>query len=461
MNLIWGVSRFKTFVALLLTLSLLVMPSSAGASSKNNLSIYIDGELISSTANRLGKQVYVPMDIITSLSGSFMLSANTNIYTISYGLKQLKFKLNDKSVLLNDQKKESKHSAMVSQKNVYLPMAWLRDLLGIKLIEDRITKSLFIYRPTTPIVDEGTATSLSAKSTVTLAESAALLQEITVSNDELKILTSTDVSTAKVFRLQFPERIVIDLPGVSIDRSTQSATNGMVQVDSDHPWVNKIRFSQFITSPASVRVVLETKSIVLFSKQIIADGKGVAIRFTEQKPITVMIDAGHGGKDPGAISPKGHFEKDFTLILANKVNDLLQREPMIIPILSRTDDTASTPLQRATLANESKVDLLISLHANTFKQSSVRGTETFYWTDDSKSLAMILHKHVLAAFGSIDRKVRKERFVILRETTMPAALLEVGYMTNAMDESKLLDEQVQNQVAEAIVIAIKEYVDSQ
>jgi N-acetylmuramoyl-L-alanine amidase len=350
---------------------------------------------------------------------------------------------------------------MVSQKNVYLPMAWLRDLLGIKLIEDRITKSLFIYRPTTPIVDEGTATSLSAKSTVTLAESAALLQEITVSNDELKILTSTDVSTAKVFRLQFPERIVIDLPGVSIDRSTQSATNGMVQVDSDHPWVNKIRFSQFITSPASVRVVLETKSIVLFSKQIIADGKGVAIRFTEQKPITVMIDAGHGGKDPGAISPKGHFEKDFTLILANKVNDLLQREPMIIPILSRTDDTASTPLQRATLANESKVDLLISLHANTFKQSSVRGTETFYWTDDSKSLAMILHKHVLAAFGSIDRKVRKERFVILRETTMPAALLEVGYMTNAMDESKLLDEQVQNQVAEAIVIAIKEYVDSQ
>jgi N-acetylmuramoyl-L-alanine amidase len=74
---------------------------------------------------------------------------------------------------------------------------------------------------------------------------------------------------------------------------------------------------------------------------------------------------------------------------------------------------------------------------------------------------MFLHKHVLAAFGSIDRKVRKERFVILRETTMPAALLEVGYMTNAMDEAKLLDEQVQNQVAEAIVNAIMEYVDSQ
>ncbi len=440
---------------------MLVMPSSAVASNKNDLSIFIDGELISSTANRHGKQVYIPMDIVTSLSGSFMLSSDTNIYTISYGLKQLKFKLNDKSVLLNDQKKESKHSAIISQKNVYLPMAWLRDLLGIKLIEDRITKSLFIYRPTNRLVDAGTTTSGSAKSVVTLAESATSLQEIIVSNDELKILATTDISSAKVFRLQFPERIVIDLPGVAIDRSTQWATNGNVPIDSGHPWVNKIRFSQFITSPASVRIVLETKSIVLFSQQSIADGKGLAIRFTEQKPITVMIDAGHGGKDPGAISPNGHFEKDFTLILANKVYDLLQRESMIIPVLSRTDDSASTPLQRATLANESKVNLLISLHANTFKQSSIRGTETFYWRDDSKTLAMIIHKHVLAAFGSIDRKVRKERFVILRDTTMPAALLEVGYMTNAMDEAKLLDEQVQNQVAEAVVNAIMEYVASQ
>jgi beta-glucosidase/6-phospho-beta-glucosidase/beta-galactosidase len=108
-------------------------------------------------------------------------------------------------------------------------------------------------------------------------------------------------------------------------------------------------------------------------------------------------------------------------------------------------------------ANEINADLFVSIHGNTFDDSSVTGTETFYYHNFSKSFAEIIHNHLIQATGFKDRGVKKEEFFVLTDTDMPAVLLEIGYLTNPQDESEMLTEAFQTRVAQAIVDGIKEY----
>src|SRR5690606_9489520 len=96
-------------------------------------------------------------------------------------------------------------------------------------------------------------------------------------------------------------------------------------------------------------------------------------------------------------------------------------------------------------------------HGNTFQDSSVSGTETFYYNKSSKSFAKIIHKHLAEATGFRDRGVKREEFFVVKETNMPAVLLEIGYLTNPHEESVMLTDEFQYKVASAIVDGIKEY----
>lgn len=175
---------------------------------------------------------------------------------------------------------------------------------------------------------------------------------------------------------------------------------------------------------------------------------------------TVFIDPGHGGRDGGAIGASGQLEKDFTLQLSLLVKALLDEEPDIAVHMTRNDDTfiSSLDRERINLANELDADVFISIHGNTFSDPSVSGTETFYNEDDSYLLAMTLHREVVKATGFRDRGVRSEDYYVLRETQMPAALIEVGYLTNEEEERALWSDEVQADVAAAIVTGLKRYL---
>lgn len=191
------------------------------------------------------------------------------------------------------------------------------------------------------------------------------------------------------------------------------------------------------------------------------DGRSDEIRTLEHQPETpykVVIDPGHGGKDNGATGASGNFEKDFTLQVARKVEELAKQEPQIEVYLTRSEDRfiSSVDRERPEVANQLGADLFISIHGNTYEDPSVSGAETFYYHENSLFLAEIMQKHMIQASGFRDRGVKKEDFFVLKDSNMPAALIEMGYLTNPQEENEMLTEDFQNRMASSILDGIKE-----
>ncbi|WP_163580904.1 N-acetylmuramoyl-L-alanine amidase family protein [Gracilibacillus saliphilus] len=181
---------------------------------------------------------------------------------------------------------------------------------------------------------------------------------------------------------------------------------------------------------------------------------------SKEEKYKVVIDPGHGGEDPGAIGASGSYEKDFTLSLAKKISILLEDEPKLEVHMTREEDVflSAETRERPKFANELDADLYISLHANTFTDPSVSGTESFYYHKNSKRLANIIHRHVSETTGFRNRGVKKENYFVLKDTTMPAVLLEIGYITNPEEEQTMLTDDFQQSLAEAIKNGINEYL---
>lgn len=165
---------------------------------------------------------------------------------------------------------------------------------------------------------------------------------------------------------------------------------------------------------------------------------------------TIVIDAGHGAKDPGALGPTGKKEKDFNLTMAIKVEAFLKDNPELKVILTRRTDVFLELKERVSIANKAGADAFVSIHANSSSNPDATGTETFYMRPTSKNLANTIHKQLVAATGLKDRGVAYGNFQVIRTTTMDAALLEVGFISNAVEEATLFDSEYQNGVALAI-----------
>lgn len=164
-------------------------------------------------------------------------------------------------------------------------------------------------------------------------------------------------------------------------------------------------------------------------------------------------------KDNGATGASGQYEKNFTLSLSKKLQELLEQEPQIKGLMIRTDDRfiSQESRYRPKYANKQNADIFISIHGNTFSASNVSGTETFYYHKESRHFAPIIQKHVAEATGFKDRGIKKKDLFVVRDTEMPAALIEVGYMTNPQEEFKMWTDEFQSRVAISIVKGIKEY----
>jgi N-acetylmuramoyl-L-alanine amidase len=169
---------------------------------------------------------------------------------------------------------------------------------------------------------------------------------------------------------------------------------------------------------------------------------------------TVVLDAGHGGTDPGAISLSKRPEKDFNLSVILKVRDLLANDERIKLILTRSDDSFPTLDSRSALANAVQADLFLSVHANSYT-ASTNGTETYYTREDSKEFANLMHSLYAPVTGLKDNGVRSKSLSVTRKTTMPAILLEVGYLSSKIDEPQLWTNELQDRVAQAIAKGIK------
>ncbi|MCT7964839.1 N-acetylmuramoyl-L-alanine amidase [Laspinema sp. D1] len=173
----------------------------------------------------------------------------------------------------------------------------------------------------------------------------------------------------------------------------------------------------------------------------------------------VVIDAGHGGRDPGAVGIGGLREKEVVLDISRQVSEILERNGVTV-VMTRQDDRTLDLAPRTQLANRVNANLFVSIHANAINMSrpDVNGLETYYFSSGQR-LAQSIHRSMLRSFSNMrDRGVRRARFYVLRHTNMPAVLVETGFVTGRDDARMLANPTERTRMAEAIAQGILQYI---
>ena len=205
--------------------------------------------------------------------------------------------------------------------------------------------------------------------------------------------------------------------------------------------------------------------------QIEFDGNKVKIQIPGlivNKPLKgwrIAVDEGHGGSEPGAVDGVNSIEGDKINTVEAHLNDRLGdiiigklRELGAEVVVTRPGQSEASLQDRCNIANTAKAHLFLSIHFNAF-YSSAHGVETYHCRGSSngKALAMIVHRHVLAASGLRDRRVKEAGFWVLKHTTMPAILVEYGFITNVEEEKKITTDEYMQAVGQATVDGLVEF----
>jgi N-acetylmuramoyl-L-alanine amidase len=174
---------------------------------------------------------------------------------------------------------------------------------------------------------------------------------------------------------------------------------------------------------------------------------------------TIVIDAGHGGKDPGATSPHGFYEKTVNLDVALQIGGIL-RERGFKVIMTRSNDTFIELEERTNIANRSNASLFISIHADSCATSGRNGF-TIYVARQAGSQARNLAEAIdkqMAQTSIKSHGTREADYKVLKNTRCPAVLIELGYLSNYWEAKRLKDKDMQRKLAVAITNGITNYV---
>lgn len=190
--------------------------------------------------------------------------------------------------------------------------------------------------------------------------------------------------------------------------------------------------------------------------------------FTEGlKGKTIIIDPGHGGSDPGAIGPNRLREKEVTLGVSLKVEDILKSAGANV-IMTRTDDqdvygpnaSDRDELQaRVNVGRENPADVFVSIHANSFTSPSAHGTATYFYEKSpyDRILAQSLQDGLVEFGGLSDRGIQAANFYVVKRTSTPAALVELAFISNPREESLLGSSDFQLSLAEGICKGLSDF----
>lgn len=174
---------------------------------------------------------------------------------------------------------------------------------------------------------------------------------------------------------------------------------------------------------------------------------------------TVVVDAGHGGTDPGG-SGNGLVEKGLALDVSLRLEAKLKEAGANV-VMTRRSDWYPSLGDRVRQANNSGADIFISIHFNAAASTAARGTETFYNTTyssaNSKKLSDSLQKNMLEKLKTVDRGVKTQTFYVIRHTTMPSALVELGFMTNYAEAQRINTRQFREDGAQALYDGVVDY----
>lgn len=331
-----------------------------------------------------------------------------------------------------------------------------------------------------------------------------------------------------MFSVKDPDRLVLDLE--------TDATPALAELDGkvapDDPYIKGLRVAR--NRPGVVRVVLDLKTevkpqaftlspVAEYGYRLVLDIHPLVAldplaQLIEQGPqpetpaapavvrlATIMIDAGHGGDDPGAIGRRGTREKNVTLMIAKRLKALIDTEPNMRAFLTRDGDYFLPLNTRVDKARQVRADLLVSIHADSFKRSNARGSSVFALSErratsemarllaqrenesdliggvslagqasyvkqtllDLSQTATIdyslrLGNSVLQRLGSVNElhkaRVEQASFAVLKAQDVPSILVETAFISNPEEEKRLNDGNYQDKLARALLDGIRDYV---
>lgn len=266
----------------------------------------------------------------------------------------------------------------------------------------------------------------------------------------------------QVYPLENPHRLVIDTMGTELEnpalaRALRSSQN-----------IKGIRFIPTQSKEnTDIRMVLDLHDQVKYEYTWRSNYLEILLQGPERAPIVtpsnrkafIVIDAGHGGNDPGAIGPSKTQEKEVTLAVARYLERYLMNDQIQVA-MTRSEDLEILLQPRVDVANLRNADLFISIHANSMPPGNthVRGIETYYTTAHSKGLADTIHKYMIKELGAPDRRVRSRGLFVTRRSKMPSVLLEIGFLSSPSEEALLSNPAYQRKVAKAIRDGIQAYL---
>ncbi len=358
-------------------------------------------------------------------------------------------------------------------------------------------------------------------------------------------LESDSKLKATHFLVQNPSRVVIDIDGLDLDPKLKSL---VAKVQANDPYIAQVRVGQ--NRPGVVRLVFDLKEEIqpqvftldpvgeykhrlVFDLYPVKEADPIAellkkapatpplaarppenaapARTGDDKPleltrmVTIALDPGHGGEDPGAVGRGGNFEKNVVLSIAQRLKAKLEQQPNVRVLLTRDGDYFVPLNVRVQKARKVQADLFVSIHADAFIEPTARGSSVFALSEKGASstaarwlankenaadligginirsknqqLASVLldlsttaqindslklAKSVLGEIGSINKlhkgQVEQAGFAVLKAPDIPSILVETAFISNPEEEAKLTDENYQDQMADALMRGIRKYV---
>lgn len=213
-------------------------------------------------------------------------------------------------------------------------------------------------------------------------------------------------------------------------------------------------------------------SIVFFSNTS-ADKVKEAVSHNAKENITVIIDAGHGGKDPGKVGINNALEKDINLNIALKLKKMLELNDINV-IMIREDDRglysnsdsnkkAADMRKRVEIINNSGALIAISIHQNSYTSESIKGAQVFYFRNstESKTYAEIMQEQLKTTLQDGNKRVAKanDNYYMLKKTQIPIVIVECGFLSNSQEAALLIDETYQEKLAWSIHLGMMTYIN--
>jgi len=221
-------------------------------------------------------------------------------------------------------------------------------------------------------------------------------------------------------------------------------------------------FSRFSTVAQEAPVIIQSEPVAVDEEQLLVEVKAQMPVSEPIKIPLIVIDPGHGGEDEGC-SREGVMEREINLELARGLADKLSQLGYEVKLTRESNDTQLSLEERVAIAEAAEADLFISIHQNTCEESesTAAGIETWYCEDasgSSKRLAQLVHMGAVEKTQALDRELRQSgELYVIRETSMPACLIETGFLSNKKEREAVCNPEYQDKLESGIAQGIDYY----